>query len=122
MAISKSHSKNPALPLLRVVSQHENVPVRIDRVVAVNVNWEYWEPKFRKTRASLLLDDVDAVEERHMELRPDDRKSKAAKLLSHKYKYNTKERAYSSIKKMSCHISTPAMPRPRVPTVRFSSI
>ena len=123
------------LPLLRGVSPLEEVVVSLkeDQLPSSQPFWDFWEPRFRRTRASLLLDDVDDIEERHMDLLPDDSKSKAAKMKSYKYKYNTKQRAAATTKKANCQrnngvsekqwvISIAAIPRPQFSSTRFLSI
>ncbi|CAB9498066.1 expressed unknown protein [Seminavis robusta] len=50
-----------------------------------NKYWKCWQSRFRKTQACLLADDVCPVEERHMELTPDDADSFRAKQESVKY-------------------------------------
>lgn len=45
----------------------------------IDVAWQLWESTFRRTNVDLLSDYVDPVEERHMELRPDDQASIAGK-------------------------------------------
>lgn len=131
MAISKPHTEGATLPLRRVVLPPEVGPVRSDRPHAAS--WAFWEPKFRRTRASLLLDDVDDIEERHMELRIDDKNSRTAKLMSHKYRYNLKKRSLSrgnilsGTKGYSDHrvcfpTKTLVIPRPQGSTIRFSSL
>lgn len=47
--------------------------------------WQYWEAKFTRSTTDLLDDYVDPVEERHMDLLPDDEESRVAKFLSRKF-------------------------------------
>ena len=45
----------------------------------IETTWQFWESRFRRSEADLLSDYVDPVDERHMELRPDDELSIAGK-------------------------------------------
>jgi hypothetical protein len=47
--------------------------------------WKYWQSKFTRSKGDLLADDLDPVEERHMDLKLDDAESFLAKLRSPKF-------------------------------------
>mgnify|MGYP000237277684 CR=1 FL=1 len=64
-----------------------------DKLSATNKCWKHWELQFQKKkqtskRRSLLSDFVCPIEERHMDLLPDDPASYKAKVASPKYLYH----------------------------------